>query len=55
MRALWFLPWFFANIVGQIVGPLGVGYLNDAMTSAFGDTAIRYSMVIGALCMLIAA
>jgi MFS family permease len=45
---------FFANIVGQIVGPLGVGYLNDAMTSAFGSIAIRYSMVIGGVCMLIA-
>ncbi len=46
---------FFGNIVGQIVGPLGVGYLNDIMMSAFGDLAIRYSMTLGALCALIAA
>lgn len=45
---------FFANIVGQIVGPLGVGYLNDIMMAAFGDLAIRYSMAVGALCTLIA-
>ncbi len=46
---------FFGNLIGQIIGPLGVGYLNDIMTSAFGDLAIRYSMSLGALCALIAA
>ncbi len=46
---------FFGNLIGQIIGPLGVGYLNDVMTSAFGDLAIRYSMTLGALCAVIAA
>lgn len=42
------------NLVGQVIGPLETGYLNDAMTSIFGNTAIRYSMLMGALCAVVA-
>jgi len=45
---------FVGNIIGQIIGPLGVGYLNDVMTSRFGDLAIRYSMTLSALTALVA-
>jgi MFS family permease len=37
----------FANMIGQILGPFGVGYLNDALTSTYGATAIRYSLLVG--------
>ncbi len=37
-----------ANLCGQIVGPLGVGYLNDRWHALYGGEAIRYSLVLGA-------
>ncbi|NLR73442.1 MFS transporter [Novosphingobium sp. ERN07] len=36
-------------IVGQIVGPAGVGALNDALASIWHEEAIRYSMSVTAL------
>jgi MFS family permease len=40
---------FFVNLFGQTVGPLGVGYLSDLMIGRYGETAIRYSMLLGAM------
>ena len=36
-------------IIGQIVGPVGVGVLNDMLSSVWGDEAIRYSMSVTAI------
>ena len=33
-----------STIVGQVVGSIGIGVLNDLLTPAFGELAIRYSM-----------
>jgi MFS family permease len=38
------------NLVGQVVGPFSVGYLNDRWAAAYGDGAIRYSLILGAVC-----
>lgn len=43
----------FANLVGQTIGPFGIGYLNDALTPQFGDQAIRYSLLVGTCFALI--
>lgn len=42
-----------ANLIGQIVGPLAVGYLNDRWAIAFGQEAIRYSLVLGSICAMV--
>ncbi len=39
-----------ANLVGQVLGPLIVGYLNDVLNASYGDLAIRYSLIVGAVC-----
>lgn len=39
-----------ANLVGQVLGPLIVGFLNDALSASYGDLAIRYSLIVGAVC-----
>jgi MFS family permease len=39
-----------ANLVGQVLGPLIVGYLNDVLHASYGDLAIRYSLIVGAVC-----
>jgi len=36
---------FFATLVGQVVGPLMIGVLNDLLEPSFGDLSIRYSML----------
>ncbi len=41
-------------LVGQIVGPLGVGALNDYLNAELGDLAIRYSMAATAVIGVIA-
>jgi predicted MFS family arabinose efflux permease len=41
-----------ANLTGQIVGPLAVGFLNDQWAAAFGEEAIRYSLLLGGACVL---
>jgi MFS family permease len=35
-----------SSLIGQAVGPLLVGYLNDTLAAAYGAQAIRYSMLI---------
>jgi MFS family permease len=40
------------NLVGQVIGPLVVGSLNDLLKPIYGDLAIRYSMLFGAVCAL---
>jgi MFS family permease len=37
---------FCASLLGQVVGPLAVGMLNDALQPSLGDHAIRYSLLI---------
>jgi MFS family permease len=44
---------FISGLVGQIVGPLTVGVLNDLLSPYYGDHAIRYSMLAVALCCAI--
>ena len=39
-----------ANLVGQVLGPLIVGFLNDVLSASYGDLAIRYSLIVGAVC-----
>jgi MFS family permease len=41
-------------ILGQIIGPLGVGILNDQLATIWHEQAIRYSMAITALVGVIA-
>jgi MFS family permease len=43
----------FANLIGQITGPFVVGFLNDYWAAAYGDLAIRYSLIFGGVCALI--
>jgi MFS family permease len=45
---------FAAGLVGQAVGPLLIGALNDRLNRQFGDIAIRYSLLIVALGSVIA-
>lgn len=40
----------FTGLVGQIFGPLVVGILNDALAPAYGELAIRYSLLVVAGC-----
>lgn len=40
----------FAGTMAQIIGPLAVGWLNDELSGSFGEAAIRYSMLIAAVC-----
>jgi MFS family permease len=37
------------NLIGDLVGPVAIGLMNDTIFSAHGDEAIRYSMVFGAI------
>ena len=37
---------FCASLLGQAVGPLAVGALNDALAASLGAEAIRYSLLI---------
>ena len=43
---------FSAAVIGQIAGPLLIGALNDRLTTSFGSGAIRYSLLVVALCSL---
>jgi len=40
-----------SGLLGQIVGPLLVGVLNDRLHALLGDTAVRYSLLLVALCL----
>jgi MFS family permease len=44
---------FFTGLIGQIIGPLMVGVLNDYLAPSYGDLAIRYSMLTVAACTLL--
>ena len=46
---------FCVNMVGQIVGPLAIGWLNDRWAGAYGDEAVRYSMILATFCVVIAS
>ncbi|MFD1788274.1 spinster family MFS transporter [Sphingomonas floccifaciens] len=46
---------FCVNMVGQIIGPLAIGYLNDRWAGSLGEDAIRYSMILGGICAFLAA
>jgi len=45
---------FFGNLVGQTLGPLGIGYVNDILKPSMGDHAIRYSLLLGPASAVIA-
>jgi len=45
---------FSTGLLGQIFGPLIVGMLNDALTPELGATAIRYSLLLGAVTPVLA-
>jgi sugar phosphate permease len=40
-----------ANLTGQVIGPLAVGYLNDRWAASLGPDAIRYSLLVGSACV----
>lgn len=55
IRTLGIAGYFLINsLLGDIMGPLGVGILNDQFNSIWGDEAIRYSMAITAAIAIIA-
>jgi MFS family permease len=43
-----------ATVVGQIGGPVLIGWLNDALRVRFGDEGIRYSMLVVMACAFLA-
>lgn len=45
---------FATALLGQVAGPLIVGALNDALAPEFGQLAVRYSMLVGAVTPMIA-
>ena len=42
------------SFIGQVIGPLWVGYMNDVTQARFGALAIRYSLLLGPACALLA-
>jgi MFS family permease len=40
---------FSAAVIGQLAGPLLIGVLNDRLTAAYGNDAIRYSLLVVAV------
>ena len=42
------------SFIGQFIGPLWVGYMNDVTQARFGDLAIRYSLLVGPACAFLA-
>lgn len=38
-----------AGLVGQVIGPLLVGWTNDQLNAVFGDESIRYSLIVVAV------
>jgi MFS family permease len=45
---------FGVGVIGQILGAVTIGILNDALHPIFGEAAIRYSMLVVALAVLLA-
>jgi len=46
---------FSTGLLGQLLGPVVIGFLNDVMHPALGDQAIRYSLLLVAVCTTAAA
>lgn len=44
-----------ASLLGQVLGPLLVGILNDRLHASLGDSAVRYSLLLVAVCAVAAA
>ena len=44
----------FSGLLGQAVGPLVVGMLNDHLATSVGETAVRYSMLVIAVTAVLA-
>jgi len=40
-----------SGLLGQIIGPLLVGVLNDHLQQSLGDSAVRYSLLLVAFCL----
>ena len=40
-----------SGLLGQILGPLLVGVLNDHLYASLGDSAVRYSLLLVAVCL----
>lgn len=40
-----------SGLLGQIIGPLLVGVLNDRLQQSLGDSAVRYSLLLVAFCL----
>jgi len=43
-----------ASLLGQVMGPLLVGFLSDRINPALGDLSIRYAMLVTAGCAMVA-
>lgn len=43
------------NLIGQSLGPVAIGALNEGLHTAFGDAAIRYSLLLAPACLSLAA
>ena len=41
---------FCSSLLGQLIGPLLVGWLNDRLNAVYGVLAIRYSMLVIVVC-----
>jgi MFS family permease len=46
---------FASGLLGQVIGPLLVGALNDYLNAGLGDASIRYSLLLVAGCAVAAA
>jgi MFS family permease len=54
MRAMASAVFLFCSaMIGQALGPLLVGWLNDMLAPTYGETAIRYSLLINAVTAVI--
>jgi len=40
-----------SGLFGQVLGPLLVGILDDRLLAKYGASAVRYSLLIVAVCM----
>lgn len=50
MRAVWAaITLLVINLIGLGIGPTAIGILSDVLTPTFGDEALRYALLIGAV------